>query len=150
MRVEDTKATKMRFNDLWVCSVISRKATEKFLFLWLSALSHKYDVIWRERRAGRCEAPRRSRCPSASSRSGNEADACPPPRPSGLRLADLLASLLARYIPQRVCASLAPCHQACEPAAYVIIFMGRDTKLSLRRPSFYRRSEKEQERRMRL
>ncbi len=81
--------------------------------------------------AGQAGARRRDAvdAPGASSRSGNEADACPPPRPSGLRLADLLASLLARYIPQRVCASLAPCHQACEPAEYVIIFMGRDTKL---------------------
>src|SRR5437773_5454653 len=39
--------------------------------------------FWRERRAGRCEAPRRRRC-RTSSRSGNKADARPPPRPSGL------------------------------------------------------------------
>src|SRR5438034_7998271 len=42
-------------------------------------------AFWRERRAGRCEAPRRRRCRCASSRSGNKADARPPPRPSGLR-----------------------------------------------------------------
>jgi tetratricopeptide (TPR) repeat protein len=40
-------------------------------------------TFWRERRASRCKAPRRSRCPSASSRSGNAADACPLPRPEG-------------------------------------------------------------------
>src|SRR5437773_8642323 len=45
-------------------------------------------TFWRERRAGRCEAPRRSRC-RTSSRSGNKADARPPPRPSGLRPAGL-------------------------------------------------------------
>src|SRR5437867_974938 len=39
-------------------------------------------TFWRERRAGRCEAPRRRRC-RTSSRSGNKADARPPPRPWG-------------------------------------------------------------------
>ena len=42
---------------------------------------------------------------------------CPPPRPSGLRPAGPLAVLLAPYIPQRVCSSLAPCQRAWEPAA---------------------------------
>jgi len=58
-------------------------------------------TLWRERRAGRCEAPRRRRC-RISSRSGNKADARPPPRPSGLRPAGPLALLLAPQIPQRV------------------------------------------------
>ena len=69
--------------------------------------------LWRERRAGRCEAPRRRRCQCASSRSGNEADARPPPRPFGLRPADPLAALFtsgrraacAAHLPQnRTCA----------------------------------------------
>src|SRR5207249_9449622 len=47
-------------------------------------------TFWRERRAGRCEAPRRRRC-RTSSRSGNEADARPPPRPCGLRPAGFVA-----------------------------------------------------------
>ena len=55
-------------------------------------------TFWRERRAGRCKAPRRRRCRCASSRSGNAADARPPPRPFGLRPAGPLASLLAPYI----------------------------------------------------
>src|SRR5438552_8208687 len=58
-------------------------------------------TFWRERRAGRCEAPRRRRC-RTSSRSGNKADARPPPRPSGLRPAGPLALLLAPHIPPRV------------------------------------------------
>src|SRR5207247_2017190 len=74
-------------------------------------------AFWRERRAGRCEAPRRRRCRCASSRSGNKADARPPPRPSGLRPAGPLAVLLAPYIPHRVCSSLAPCQRAWGPAA---------------------------------
>src|SRR6266581_7044604 len=74
-------------------------------------------AFWRERRAGRCEAPRRRRCRWASARSGNKADARPPPRPSGLRPAGPLAVLLAPYIPQRVCSSLAPCQRAWGPAA---------------------------------
>src|SRR5437870_3840818 len=44
-----------------------------------------------------------------SSRSGNAADARPPPRPSGLRPAGPLAVLLAPYIP--------PCQRAWGPAA---------------------------------
>src|SRR5947199_10818238 len=51
-------------------------------------------AFWRERRAGRCEAPRRRRCRCASSRSGNKADARPPPRPSGLRPAGGVARSL--------------------------------------------------------
>src|SRR6266516_4770861 len=74
-------------------------------------------AFWRERRAGRCEAPRRRRCRCASSRSGNKADARPPPRPSGLRPAGPLAVLLAPYIPHRLCSSLAPCQRAWGPAA---------------------------------
>src|SRR5213080_651226 len=74
-------------------------------------------AFWRERRAGRCEAPRRRRCRCASSRSGNKADARPPPRPSGLRPAGPLAVLLAPYIPHRVCSSPAPCQRAWGPAA---------------------------------
>src|SRR5438046_7235839 len=59
-------------------------------------------TFWRERRAGRCEAPRRRRC-RTSSRSGNEADARPsPPRTYGLRPAGTLALLLAPHIPPRV------------------------------------------------
>src|SRR6059036_1490375 len=37
-------------------------------------------TFWRERRAGRCEAPRRSRC-RTSSRSGNKADTRPAAAP---------------------------------------------------------------------
>src|SRR6266581_1103041 len=60
-------------------------------------------AFWRERRAGRCEAPRRRRCRGASSRSGNKADTRPsPPRPSGLRPASPLALSLAPHIPHRV------------------------------------------------
>ena len=56
--------------------------------------------FWRERRAGRCEAPRRRRC-RTSSRSGNKADTRPsPPRPCGP--AGPLALLLAPHIPPRV------------------------------------------------
>src|SRR2546422_10572446 len=58
-------------------------------------------AFWRERRVGRCEAPRRRRC-RTSSRSGNNADARPPPRPFGLRPAGQLAFLLAPYIPPPV------------------------------------------------
>ncbi len=50
------------------------------------------------------EERQRSRCPF-------------PPRPVGLRPATPLASLLARYIPQRVCSSLAPRQRLCGPAA---------------------------------
>src|SRR5213596_2007497 len=48
---------------------------------------------------------------------GNNADARPPPRPSGLRPSGPLALLLAPYIPPRVCSSLAPSQQAWGPAA---------------------------------
>ena len=52
--------------------------------------------------AGRADARRRDAGDVVtSSRSGNAADACPPPRPSGLRPAGPLAALLAPYIPQR-------------------------------------------------
>src|SRR5438552_18908858 len=54
-------------------------------------------AFWRERRAGRCEAPRRRRCRCASSRSGNKADARPPPRPPGL-LAPRPAGGVARSV----------------------------------------------------
>src|SRR6266705_6359209 len=84
---------------------------------WLRARQEIRCAFWRERRAGRCEAPRRRRCRCASSRSGNKADARPPPRPSGLRPAGPLAVLLAPYIPHRVCSSLAPCQRAWGPAA---------------------------------
>src|SRR5262245_57285327 len=72
-------------------------------------------TLWRWRRAGRCEAPRHRRCRCASARSGNKADARTPPRPDGLRSAGTLASLLAPYIPHRVCSSLAPCQLAWGP-----------------------------------
>src|SRR6266581_6520239 len=88
--------------------------------LRVSAVRARQEIrcaFWRERRAGRCEAPRRRRCRCASSRSGNKADARPPPRPSGLRPAGPLAVLLAPYIPHRVCSSLAPCQRAWGPAA---------------------------------
>src|SRR5437867_12819241 len=73
-------------------------------------------TFWRERRAGRCEAPRRRRC-RTSSRSGNKADARPPPRPFGLRPAGPLALLLAPHIPPRYSSSLAPRQRAWGPAA---------------------------------
>ena len=66
------------------------------------------DALWRERRGGRWEAPRRRRCRCASSRSGNKADAPAAPRPYGLGSPGTLVLLLAPYIPQRVCALLAP------------------------------------------
>jgi len=89
----------------------------KALSLPLRARQEIRCAFWRERRPGRCEAPRRRRCRCASSRSGNKADARPPPRPSGLRPAGPLAVLLAPYIPHRVCSSLAPCQRAWGPAA---------------------------------
>jgi len=53
--------------------------------------------------AGRADARRRDAGDVVtSSRSGNAADARPPPRPSGLRPAGPLAVLLAPYIPQRL------------------------------------------------
>src|SRR6266567_8137052 len=88
--------------------------------LRVSAVRARQEIrcaFWRERLAGRCEAPRRRRCRCASSRSGNKADARPPPRPSGLRPAGPLAVLLAPHIPHRVCSSLAPCQRAWGPAA---------------------------------
>src|SRR5438874_6708617 len=55
-------------------------------------------TFWRERRAGRCEAPRRSRC-RTSSRSGNSADTRPsPPRPFGLRPAGLRGAVPAGFV----------------------------------------------------
>src|SRR5438876_8129011 len=88
--------------------------------LRVSAVRARQEIrcaFWRERRAGRCEAPRRRRCRCASSRGGNKADARPPPRPSGLRPAGPLAVLLAPCIPHRACSSLAPCQPAWGPAA---------------------------------
>jgi hypothetical protein len=55
--------------------------------------------------------------PCPSSRRRNEADARPPPRPSGLRPPGPLAALLAPYIPPRVCSSLTPCQRAWGSAA---------------------------------
>jgi len=52
-----------------------------------------------------------------TSSSANNADGPSPPRPFGLRPAGPLAALLAPYIPQRVCSSLAPCQRAWGPAA---------------------------------
>src|SRR5438046_9431211 len=73
--------------------------------------------------AGRADARRRDAGDVVtSSRSGNAADARPPPRPSGLRPAGPLAVLLAPYIPQRVCSSLAPCQRAWGPAAKCTTF----------------------------
>jgi len=85
-------------------------------------------AFWRARRAGRCKAPRRRRCRCASSRSGNAAAARPPPRPFGLRSAGTLAALLAPYIPQRVCSSLAPCQRAWGPAAKCACYSRTDPK----------------------
>src|SRR3989475_6368855 len=94
-----------------------RKLSRSSVLLTLRARQEIRCAFWRERRAGRCEAPRRRRCRCASSRSGNKADARPPPRPSGLRPTGPLAVLLAPYIPHRVCSSLAPCQRAWGPAA---------------------------------
>src|SRR5216117_2278642 len=56
-------------------------------------------TFWRERLAGRCEAPPRGRC-RTSSRSGNNADTRPsPPRPSELRPAGLQQN--AKFISAR-------------------------------------------------
>jgi hypothetical protein len=60
-----------------------------------------------------------------SSRSANDADGPSPPRPYGLRLAGPLAALLAPYIPQRVCSSLAPCQQAWELQQSVNVILWR-------------------------
>ncbi len=79
------------------------------------------DALWRERRGGRWEAPRRRRCRCASSRSGNKADAPAPPRPCGLGSAATLALLLAPYIPQRVCAPLAPSQRTWGPQQSVSV-----------------------------
>src|SRR6266568_4021613 len=95
----------------------NQKSLRSFASLCLRARQEIRCAFWRERRAGRCEAPRRRRCRCASSRSGNKADARPPPRPSGLRPAGPLAVLLAPYIPHRVCSLLAPCQRAWGPAA---------------------------------
>src|SRR6266516_3382738 len=80
--------------------------------LRVSAVRARQEIrcaFWRERRAGRCEAPRRRRCRCASSRSGNNADTRPsPPRPSGLRPAGPLALLLAPHIPPRLVARASP------------------------------------------
>jgi hypothetical protein len=50
-----------------------------------------------------------------SSRSGNAADARPPPRPFGLRPPGPPAALLAPYIPRRVGSSLVSCRRAWGP-----------------------------------
>ena len=67
------------------------------------------------------ERARRRRCRCASSRSGNKADALTPPRPFGLGSAGILALLLAPYIPQRVCASLAPSQRPWGPQQSVSV-----------------------------
>src|SRR5438093_9553419 len=76
-------------------------------------------AFWRERRAGRCKAPRRRRCGGIVEE--RQRRRCPPAAaPFGLRPAGPLAVLLAPYIPQRsqrVCSSLAPCRRAWGPAA---------------------------------
>src|SRR5438093_1864023 len=92
-------------------------------------------TFWRERRAGRCEAPRRSRC-RTSSRSGNKADARPPPRPFGLRPAGTLALLLAPHIRPGYCSSLAPCQRAWGPAAKCEFISARALKAAERRKFF--------------
>jgi hypothetical protein len=59
-------------------------------------------TFWRERRMGRCKAPRRRRC-GTSSRSGNAADARPPPRPEGLpvlRFVDRVSAGIANCKPE--------------------------------------------------
>src|SRR5207247_10264037 len=63
---------------------------------------------------------RREQRPSPTVRlqpTSNEADGPTPPRPSGLGLFGLLASLLTPHRPLRVCSSLAPRQQAKEPPA---------------------------------
>src|SRR5947208_1016793 len=86
-------------------------------------------AFWRERRVGRCEAPRRRRC-RTSSRSGNNADARPPPRPFGLRPAGPLALLLAPHIRPGYCSSLAPCQRAWGPAAKCEVISARALKIA--------------------
>jgi hypothetical protein len=73
--------------------------------------------------AGQADARRRDAVDAIAHRQGAATQQMLARRraPRGLRLAGLLTSLLARYIPQRVCASLAPRHQACEPAAMLYI-----------------------------
>src|SRR5213596_4301661 len=57
-------------------------------------------AFWRERRAGRCKAPRRRRCGGIVEE--RQRRRCPPAAaPFGLRPAGPLAVLLAPYIPQR-------------------------------------------------
>jgi hypothetical protein len=59
-----------------------KKILDKIRRLRHKGLRKNKFTFWRERRAGRCKAPRRRRCGS-SSRSGNAADARPPPRSEG-------------------------------------------------------------------
>src|SRR5436309_9680819 len=68
--------------------------------------------FWRERRRARCEARGGSIPHSGAVPTSKEADGPTPPRPSGLGLFGLLASLLTPHRPLRVCSSLAPRQQA--------------------------------------
>ena len=73
-------------------------------------------TFWRERRAGRCEAPRRSRC-RTSSRSGNKADTAPfAAAPPAARRGRWLCCALLTYRPG-YCSSLAPRQRAWGAAA---------------------------------
>ena len=77
------------------------------------------DALWRERRGGRWEAPRRRRCRCASSRSGNKADA-PAPLWAGVRRH---AGVVTRslHTAQRVCASLSPSQRTWGPQQSVSV-----------------------------
>src|SRR5207247_5595632 len=82
-------------------------------------------TFWRERRAGRCEAPRRRRC-RTSSRSGNEADTRPcrrAPAGCGPQARWLCCSLLT-YRPG-YSSSLAPRQRAWGPAAKCEVISAR-------------------------
>ena len=67
------------------CVALGRPArrTARVRLRGLRILSEDWEGPRSERRGGRCEAARRRRCHSTSSRSDNEADAPAPPEPGG-------------------------------------------------------------------
>src|SRR5438094_8089829 len=90
--------------------------------------------FWRERRAGRCEAPRRRRC-RTSSKSGNKADTRPsPPRPLGcVPQARWLCCSLLTYRPG-YSSSLSPRQRAWGPAAKWEVISARALSPQVRCP----------------
>ena len=95
-------------------------------------------TFWRERRAGRCEAPRRRRCGDIVEERQQRRYApfaAAPLRAAARRAAGRrfpLALLLAPHIRPGYCSSLAPCQRAWGPAAKCEVISAR--ALSLPRP----------------